>query len=137
MGFSGRLSKLCLGLLAVALLGGACADFRRGPASDAAAETAPSDDPLFENDVYPILQIRCQDCHAPGKEAGLTRLVLTGNAKADRAMVVALVYPDYPDGSLLLQRAAGNQHSGGQRLTPDDPEYLTIRNWIASLPRSP
>jgi hypothetical protein len=98
------------------------------------SEQAPVEDPIFENYVYPILETNCQSCHSKGGEAATTRFALTWDAKADRAMVVALVYPDYPDGSLLLQRATGNQHSGGSILAADSVEYLTIRNWIASLP---
>jgi hypothetical protein len=63
---------------------------------------------------------------------------MTGNAKADRAMVVALVLPDDPDNSPLLQRAIGNgAHGGGSVLGVDSPEYATIRAWIASLPPTP
>jgi hypothetical protein len=111
-----------------------CADFTRGPAADAAADAAPVDDPGFETYVYPILQSDCQSCHSQGEQAGATRFRLTGDAKADRAGVVALVYPDYPAGSLLLQRATGNGHSGGLIFTPDSAEYMTILNWIATLP---
>ena len=119
-------------VLLVIVLG--CADLRRGPASDEA--TSPGDDPVFENNVYPILQSRCQDCHSKGGDGEYTPFVLTGNAKADRAMVVALVSPSFPQGSLLLLRATGYDHLGGQLLALDDPDYPTIEDWIASLPRS-
>jgi hypothetical protein len=92
---------------------------------------------VFEKEVYPILQTRCEDCHSQGREAARSRFLITGNAKADRAMVVSLVLPGDPDNSLLLQRGLGYQHIGGQRLTPGDPEEETIRNWIASLPSPP
>jgi hypothetical protein len=53
-------------------------------------------------------------------------------------MVVALVLPDDPDNSPLLQRAIGNgAHGGGSVLGVDSPEYATIRAWIASLPPTP
>jgi hypothetical protein len=53
-------------------------------------------------------------------------------------MVVALVLPDDPDNSPLLQRAIGNDaHGGGQILTVDSPEYVTIHNWVAGLPSAP
>ena len=124
-----------MGLLSATLLVGACADFRRGSAADAAIEAALVDDPVFETDVYPILQSRCEDCHSKGREAELTRFVMTGKAKVDRAVVVTLVSPDNPDGSLLLWRASGNQHTGGVRIAED--EYPIIRSWIASLPAGP
>jgi hypothetical protein len=130
---------LLAGLLAATLLAVACADFTRGPAADAATDVALVEDTVFENYIYPILQSDCQSCHSPGNEAGYGRFVLTGNAKADRAGVVALVYRDNADGSLLLQRATNSDgdHIGGRILTADSPDYLTIRNWIATLPPSP
>lgn len=126
--------------LSAALLGGACVDFRRGPAGDASAdgtgERAPIDDPVFENDVYPILQARCQDCHSKGGSGEYTPYLLTGDAKADRAMVVRLVSPSFPEGSLLLLRATGYDHLGGEVLSVNDPEYATIQNWISGLPQA-
>ena len=132
MRFEIRAAALCL--LAAALLTAGCADFTRGPAADAAADTAPVDDSAFETYVYPFLQADCQSCHSQGEQAGSTRFRLTGDAKADRAGVVALVYPDFPAGSLLLQRATGNGHSGGLIFTPDSADYVTILNWISTLP---
>ena len=129
-----RIRGALIGLLVAALCAAGCADFTRGPAADAAADAAPVDDPGFETYVYPILQSDCQSCHSQGQQAGATRFRLTGDAKADRAGVVALVYPDYPAGSLLLQRATGNGHSGGLIFTPDSAEYMTILNWISTLP---
>lgn len=134
-------SRVLFYLLPAILLVGACADFHRGPPPDASPDgPALVNDSVFENDVYPILQSRCQYCHSPGSgsDAQYTRYVLTGNARADRAMVVALVLPDDPDNSPLLQRAIGNDaHGGGQILTVDSPEYVTIHNWAASLPSAP
>jgi len=132
MHFEIRAAALCL--LAAALLTAGCADFTRGTAADAAADTAPVDDSAFETYVYPILQADCSSCHSQGEQAGSSRFTLTGDAKADRAGVVALVYPDYPAGSLLLQRATGNGHSGGLIFTPDSADYATIINWISTLP---
>ena len=43
--------EIIFGLLCATLMGGSCADFRRGRAADGAV---PVDDPVFENDVYPI-----------------------------------------------------------------------------------
>jgi hypothetical protein len=51
----------------------------------------------------------------------------------DRAMVVALVTPGDPGASLLLQRATGEAHAGGQVITQDDTDYDTIANWILGL----
>ena len=133
-----RFRTCWLGLLSATLLGGACADFRRGPAADASvdgtSEKALVDDPVFENDVYPILQSRCQSCHSKGGAGEYTWFLMTGDAKADRAMVVVMVSPSFPEGSLLLLRATGYDHLGGQFLSVNDPEYATIRDWIVGLP---
>jgi hypothetical protein len=114
-----------------------CADFHGGPAPrDAGADAGGTlvADLTFEMDVYRILQSRCQDCHEAGGRAEYTRLVLTGNARMDRAMVVALVVPGDPSASLLLLRATGEAHSGGSVLSPDSTDYTTIANWIFGLP---
>ena len=111
----------------------ACADFHRGTPADASGGVV--DDPVFENGVYAVMQASCIFCHFAGEQASSTRLVMTANAKADRAMVVRLVTPGNPDSSLLLQKATGNSHGGGTRLIPDTTDYNTIRDWIANLPR--
>jgi hypothetical protein len=115
-----------------------CADFQRGPAPRDAAPNAsdavpPVADFTFETMVYPILQARCEDCHKVGREGAYTKLVLSGNARSDRAMVVALVTPGNPADSLLLLRATGNAHTGGQRLAVDSADYQTIADWIFVL----
>ncbi len=122
-------------LLALPALG--CADFHRGPAapdggqgSDAALVV----DFTFETQVYPLLQMDCQQCHAVGREARGSQLLLSGNARLDRAMVVALVDPGVPDQSLLLIRATGESHPGGTAIAPETDAYVTIADWIAQLP---
>jgi hypothetical protein len=128
-------------MLAACLCSLGCADFKRGPGPrDAAPEAAVQgdvtlvEDLTFETDVYRILQIRCEDCHKSGGMGGYTRFVLTGNARIDRAMVMALVTPGDPAASLLLARATGDSHTGGQVLVPDSDPYNTIANWISLLP---
>jgi hypothetical protein len=120
-----------------------CADFHRGPApidggggQDAASTLVK--DLMFEAQVYPVLLMRCADCHAAGGDAKTSRLVLTGNGRLDRAMVVALVTPGDPASSELLIRAGGGDaHPGDVRLPPDSPEYATVSDWIAMLPTAP
>jgi hypothetical protein len=130
--------RALFGLLSAVLLAGACADFRRGPSPDASADGASDealvDDPVFENDVYPILQARCWVCHSQGGPGEYSAFLMTGDAKADRARIVNLVSPNFPEGSLLLLRATGYDHLGGTVITVDSPEYGTIQGWIASLP---
>ncbi len=136
MRFDGKLPRLVVLGLGLAALG--CADFHRGPApadggQDATDDTTPVADFAFETAVYPILQRRCQDCHSVGRIGEYTGLVLTGNARMDRAMVLALVVPGDPDASLLLRRATGERHTGQDVLTRDTPEYDTIASWISGL----
>jgi hypothetical protein len=116
-----------------------CADFHRGaaPGDGGGKDVSASrvNDLMFEAQVYPILLLRCEDCHAAGKEADTSKLVLTGNARMDRAMVVALSTPGDPTTSELLVRAlGGNSHPGDVRLAAGTPEYATVSDWIAMLP---
>ena len=125
-------------VLGIGLVAAGCADFRRGPAptdggQDATDDTTLLADFAFETAVYPILQRRCQDCHSVGRIGEYTGLVLTGNARMDRAMVIALVVPGDPTASLLLRRATGERHTGQDVLTQDTPEYDTIASWISGL----
>lgn len=135
MRFDGKLARL----LVLGLSAAGCADFQRGPAptdgggQDAVDDATPVADFTFETAVYPILQRRCQDCHSVGRIGEYTQLVLTGNARADRAMVVALVVPGAPTAGLLLRRATGEKHTGQDVLTQDTPEYDTIASWISGL----
>jgi hypothetical protein len=117
-----------------------CADFHRGPRPiDGGAgkdvTSASVNDLMFEAEVYPILLLQCADCHAVGKEAETSRLVLTGNARLDRPMVVSLVTPGDPDSSeLLINGAGGNAHEGDIRLPAGTPEYVKVADWIWMLP---
>jgi len=133
-----------IALVAAGLVCAGCADFHRGPApldggvkSDTDASTdvtvAPIVDLVFETSVYPILETYCEACHTAGGEGEYSVYVLTGNARLDRAMVVRLVTPGDATDSLLLRRATGEGHMGGQVLAVDSPEYQTISNWILGL----
>jgi hypothetical protein len=131
-------SSLRLGLLCALLAPGACADFHRGPAPDAAPDTPPLvDDSTFENQVHPLLLNLCLQCHSPGNQAENTRYKLTQNAKADRPMVIQLVDLVDPERSLLLTKGRGENHQGGTRLPADSIEYSTVRDWIAGLANKP
>jgi hypothetical protein len=117
-----------------------CADFQRGPAPPDGGRDATGGqvtDLTFETGVYSALLVRCDGCHSRGGQAGGSRMVLTGNARADRAMVVALVTPGKPSDSLLLQRATGDSHFPGAVIGQDSLDYQTIADWIAGLPTSP
>jgi hypothetical protein len=127
-----------LAVLVVCSCGLACVDFHRGPVlRDAGSDAGGPADPTFETAVYPILESRCQGCHAAGRMAGYSNLVLTGYAPMDRAMVAALVVPGDPTASLLLLRATGESHPPGEVLDPESTDYHTIAKWISNLPAGP
>jgi hypothetical protein len=129
-------SKSCLAVLVTALVAAAasCADFHRGPAPLAGGtDAAQVADSMFEKLVYPILESNCKECHAAGREASASKLVLTGNFFLDRFEVVALVIPGNPTGSELLIQQTLDTHPGGQRLAPDSLEYQTVALWIQGL----
>jgi hypothetical protein len=121
--------------VALVLAGAGCADFHRGPAPLDAGGTdgAQVTDLAFEKLVYPILEIDCSGCHSAVGQAFRSKLVLTGNAQLDRAMVVALVTPGDPASSPLLTQQTSPSHSGGQAIATDSLEYQTISNWILGL----
>ncbi len=132
-------SRLFFALIAAALTAAlvsvGCADFHRGPAPrDGGTDGSEVEDLAFEQLVYPILERDCGDCHSASGEASSTSFVLMGNARSDRAMVVALVTPGNPGDSRLLMKATGDSHTGGQRFVTDSPEYQTIADWILGLP---
>ena len=135
-----RLSSLALTAAGLTFACGGCADFHRGPApldggnqARTDASSAPVVDLAFETSVYPLLELHCEGCHSAAGEGAYTSFVLTGNARLDRAMVVALVTPGNPTDSLLLRRATGESHMGGEVFAVDSPEYQTISDWILGL----
>jgi hypothetical protein len=117
-----------------------CADFQRGPApiDGGANPDSVVKDLTFEAQVYPILLMRCGGCHSESHEAGLSDLLLTANARLDRATILAFVTPGRPEQSqLLIEGSGGNSHMGGIRISPDSPEYATVSAWIATLSPAP
>lgn len=81
-------------------------------------------------DVYPILEEKCSPCHGEGRAASSTRYVLTGDPAEDYDTIVALVDPEAPEESLLVQKGSGAvTHGGGQQL--DEAEVTLIVSWVA------
>jgi hypothetical protein len=125
-------------LTAVACLGGGCADFSRGGAAPAAGDAAATDADgggsdgalSFAADVHAILTTTCQPCHAQGKQAGDTALLLTGDAAGDYAVVIPFVDTSAPSSSRLLAKMSGNGHGGGTLYAAGTPEYQTVLRWI-------
>lgn len=96
----------------------------------------------FENDIEPILaRFGCNmsGCHGKAEGQNGFKLSVFGfDPVADyNALVLEgrgrRVFPAAPDQSLILQKASGvKPHGGGIRLSPDRPEYATLRKWIAA-----
>jgi mono/diheme cytochrome c family protein len=130
---------LAAGVLVCAAALAACADFSRGapsaPPADAGgpvADAAAGDGAAlsFAADVEPLLVPTCQTCHAPGKQAGDTQLLLTGTAATDYATVLMFVDTSAPAGSRVLAKMSGNGHQGGTVYAAGSPEYETVLHWI-------
>jgi hypothetical protein len=119
--------------LSVQALAAGCADLHRGPRTDASEQAPMVEDSVFETTVYPLLQAHCQSCHSTLGEASLTKFILTGDARADRLVVLDQVSLNYPRASMILRKASGEAHTGGQIFLLDGPEYQTIVDWVAWL----
>jgi hypothetical protein len=71
----------------------------------------------------------CGACHRAGGPAATTRLVLSGDERADLAAARALVDPRDPDQSLLVTKASGQMHGGGAVLPAGDPRARALVDW--------
>lgn len=98
--------------------------------------------PSFENDIEPLLaRFSCNTSGCHGKAEGQNgfKLSVFGfDPDADYRAIVSeargrRVFPTSPERSLLLLKASGGvPHGGGVRITPERPEYATLRSWIAA-----
>jgi len=80
----------------------------------------------FEQQVHPVLVAKCKVCHRSASHV----FRVTGNASDDLPFAQAQATPADPASSTLLRKATGNDHRGGTRIRPTDPEYGTILAWI-------
>jgi hypothetical protein len=119
--------------LSVQALAAGCGDFHRGPATDGGEPVPVVEDAVFETTVYPLLQAHCQSCHSTLGEASITKFILTGDARPDRVVVLDQVSLGYPRASMILRKASGEAHTGGQIFLLDGPEYQTIVDWAEWL----
>jgi len=99
--------------------------------ANAAAPVAPGPPVSFGNDIQPLLQARCTECHNQRKRKGkleLTTYAAMARGGADGKVVI----PHDPDGSPLIKMTSGpdpEMPPSGKRLTPD--ELALVRRWIA------
>ena len=93
----------------------------------------------FARDVLPVLtKSGCSlgGCHAkPEGQNGFKMSVFAYDPKSDYHEIVfeergRRIFPAFPEESLLLKKATLQvDHEGGQRFTPDSPEYQLIAKW--------
>jgi len=109
------------------------------------AEATP---PSFQNEVVPVLmRYGCSagGCHGATRGKDGFRLSLFGydpdadHFRLTREFVNRRVNVALPQDSLLLKKSAGTvPHGGGKKLTPADPNFDLLREWIAAgAPKSP
>ncbi len=105
-------------------------------------------EPTFERDIQPILtRYGCNAgaCHGKARgQNGFSLSLLAYDPDADFAAITEeargrRLFPANPEFSLLLRKASGEvPHGGGKKLPKDDPNYATLKQWIASgTPRTP
>ena len=109
-----------------------------------ANSTTASDDRLFVDKVYPVLEAaECRMCHNDNGVASATRVRFpTQDAKPDtiRAFglgLSAVVDRNNPDASLLLRKPTARvAHGGGERIKKGTPEEAALQSWIACAIKS-
>jgi hypothetical protein len=106
------------------------------------ARAADADPFHFENDIAPLLSrygCNSSGCHGKAEGQGGFKLSVFGfdpvqdhagiskEGRGRRIMATA------PDESLFLRKATGRTpHGGGTRIKADNPDYKTLRDWIAA-----
>jgi hypothetical protein len=102
----------------------------RAPETKPAERRSPA--PSFQRAIHPILMSTCgAACHRAGGPAMATRLVLTGDARADHAAVARLVDVHAPPASRLLTKVSGAEPHGGGPLWPEgNPAREKLLQWI-------
>jgi hypothetical protein len=99
----------------------------------------------FSQHVLPILKNRCKACHVPASTKPVTKYAGTEfdysggldlsayeGDPASWIWVTDVVNVINPDLSVLLSKpSTGSSHAGGSFWEPGDPEYETVRAWIA------
>jgi hypothetical protein len=98
--------------------------------------------PSFQNEVVPVLmRYGCSSggCHGATRGKDGFRLSLFGydpdadHFRLTREFVNRRINVALPQDSLLLKKSAGTvPHGGGKKLTPADPNFDLLREWIAA-----
>lgn len=106
-----------------------CADFERGPRTEAVVTTpreVTSETEIDFATVHAVLMARCAGCHDASSG---TALHLTGDVTADYTTVQALVNLAEPAASALIRKGSGREaHAGGEALAGNDLDI--VLGWI-------
>ena len=79
----------------------------------------------FNNNVLPILQVKCKNCHGSNGNFSITTV------NATFANISALKGSAQAGGTYLLDKGSNTvRHGGGSIITPSSAEYTTIKAWI-------
>ncbi len=84
----------------------------------------------FVAQTYPVLQTNCQSCHSSSNR----NFKVTGTASIDFPSYQAYVtLTDATSLPLVLSKAMGISHSGGERITLASPEHISMSNMADQL----
>jgi mono/diheme cytochrome c family protein len=105
-------------------------EIRRLAKAGSGPEAPPVD---FAEQVLPILEANCFDCHGPGMKKGELRLDIRSLAMLGGGSGEPAISPYDPEASEIVRRVAHPDPSmamppGGEPLEPEDIE--TLRNWV-------
>ncbi|PKN55466.1 MAG: hypothetical protein CVU56_20990 [Deltaproteobacteria bacterium HGW-Deltaproteobacteria-14] len=98
-------------------------------AGDTGGGCVPGD---YTTEIYPLLQLSCDSCHASSGSAGSTGLVFTGSAADDYAEITGLVETGNPASSVLVTKGTGKAHGGGAVFSPGGEEEQALICWISA-----
>lgn len=76
------------------------------------------------------LDADCKSCHGSGAMAGNTRFVISGDLDVDYRGAKRLVDTQKPATSVLLSKAAGQNHAGGTNYPKGSAKYTSLLQWI-------
>jgi hypothetical protein len=101
-----------------------------GPGKAPAQAAAPTG-PSFTRVIHPLFLATCKPCHTAGGAAGVTPLVLTGDAENDHRVIARFADVHDPEASKLLQKASGAVLHGGLAPWPvGSGAYQRVSAWI-------
>ena len=139
---------VAIGLVSVAVLGGAALSATRSQGSDPTGSDPVGSDPKepkepeYERDVRPILERRCYECHGRTKAKGSLRLNLRDRAFKGGVTGPAVIAGD-SEQSLAIRRLLGLDGEDRMPLDKDplpEAEIALLRRWIdhgAAWPADP